>query len=112
MSAAAFDAIAAMLRARSGIVLTADRGYMLDTRLAPLLRQHGLANLDALAAKLRAPGAEPLARDVTDALTTNESSFFRDGKPFDHLRRALPRIAATRPAGAKLRVWSAACSTG
>ncbi len=112
MSASAFAAIAAMLRARSGIVLSEDRGYMLDTRLAPLLRTHGLASLDALAAKLRAPGSEALARDVIDALTTNESSFFRDGRPFEHLRRALPRIAAARPAGQRLRVWSAACSTG
>ncbi|MFT8245876.1 CheR family methyltransferase [Roseomonas sp. BN140053] len=112
MTAAAFDSIARLVRARSGIVLTADKGYMLDTRLAPVLRRHGLSSLEGLALRLAAPGAEPLAREVTEALTTNESSFFRDGKPFEHLRQILPRLAATRPLGQRLRVWSAACSTG
>jgi chemotaxis protein methyltransferase CheR len=112
VSAAAFETIAALVRARSGIVLGADKAYMLDTRLGGLMREHGLPNLDALAAKLRAAGSERLASAVTEALTTNESFFFRDGKPFDHLRRLLPRLAAARPATHRLRVLSAACSTG
>jgi chemotaxis protein methyltransferase CheR len=85
---------------------------MLETRLVPLLRREGLAGLGALAQRLRAPRAEALAEAVTEALTTNESSFFRDGKPFDHLRRVLPGLLASRPAGTPLRIWSAACSTG
>ncbi len=112
MNAESFASIAALVRARSGIVLTPDKGYMLETRLAPLLKQAGLPSLDALALKLRDPRAEALARDVTEALTTNESSFFRDGKPFDHLKRLLPAMMAKRPPGHKLRIWSAACSTG
>lgn len=112
MSGAAFETIATLVRARAGIVLGADKAYMLDTRLGGLMREKGLPNLDALAAKLRAPGAEPLAAAVTEALTTNESFFFRDGKPFEHLKRVLPRIAAARTAGQKIRVLSAACSTG
>jgi chemotaxis protein methyltransferase CheR len=110
--ATAFDTIAGLVRARSGIVLGADKSYMLDTRLGGLMRENGLAGLDALAARLRAPGSERLAAAVTEALTTNESFFFRDGKPFEHLRRMLPRIAATRAATQRLRVLSAACSTG
>ncbi|MBP0444896.1 methyltransferase domain-containing protein [Roseomonas sp. SSH11] len=112
MSGVAFDTIAALVRARAGIVLGADKAYMLDTRLGPLLREKGLADLEALAARLRLPGAEALAAAVTEALTTNESFFFRDGKPFEHLRRALPRLAAARGPGGRLRVLSAACSTG
>ena len=112
MNAEGFAAIAALIKARSGIVLTPDKEYMLETRLAPLLKQHGIASLDLLAVKLRDPRAELLAKAVTEALTTNESSFFRDGKPFDHLRRLLPKLLAARPPGHRLRIWSAACSTG
>ena len=112
MSTTAFETIAGLVRARAGIVLGADKAYMLDTRLGGLMREGGIAGLDQLAARLRAPGAERLAAAVTEALTTNESFFFRDGKPFEHLRRVLPRLAAARGAGARLRVLSAACSTG
>jgi len=107
-----FATIAQMVKSRSGLILTADKGYMLDTRLATLVQEHKLGGLDGLARRLKAPGAEPIAAAVTEALTTNESSFFRDGKPFDHLREVLPKLAVCRPAGATLRIWSAACSTG
>lgn len=112
MNTESFAAIAGLVRARSGIVLTPDKGYMLETRLVPILKQENIASLDALAVRLRDPRAETLARAVTEALTTNESSFFRDGKPFDHLKRLLPRLRASRPATHKMRIWSAACSTG
>lgn len=112
MSGTAFETIAGLVHARAGIVLGADKSYMLDTRLGGLMREHGLSNLDAVAAKLRGPASERLAAAVTEALTTNEFFFFRDGKPFEHLRRVLPRLAAARPAGHRLRVLSAACSTG
>ncbi|MDJ0388606.1 CheR family methyltransferase [Roseomonas sp. E05] len=112
MNAESFASIAALVKARSGIVLTPDKEYMLDTRLAPILKQEGIASLDALALRLRDSRSEVLARAVTEALTTNESSFFRDGKPFDHLRRLLPKLMAMRPPGHRLRIWSAASSTG
>jgi len=112
MNADGFASIAALVKARSGIVLTPDKEYMLDTRLAPILKLEGIPSLDALALRLRDARAEPLARMVTEALTTNESSFFRDGKPFEHLRRLLPGLMAARPAGHRIRIWSAACSTG
>jgi chemotaxis protein methyltransferase CheR len=112
MSPDGFAFIAGLVKSRSGLVLTPDKQYMLDTRLGPLLKKEGLASLDALALKLREPRAVRLAETVTEALTTNESSFFRDGKPFDHLKRILPGLAAARPVGSTLRIWSAACSTG
>ncbi len=105
--------LAGLAKARAGIVLASDKAYLLETRLAPLLRRDGIASLDALALRLRDPArAGALAREVVEALTTNESSFFRDGKPFEHLRGALPRLAAARPPGRPLRIWSAAYSTG
>ena len=112
MTPASFAALAAIIRARSGGVLTPDQGYMLETRLGALLKREGLRDLDALAARLRHPGSEPLAQEMTEALTTNESSFFRDGHPFEHLRGLLPALHRARPPGQPLRIWSAACSTG
>lgn len=112
MTPDSFAFLAGLVKARSGIVLTADKGYMLETRLDPLLRREGLPGLDALALRLREPRAEALTAELVEALTTNESSFFRDGKPFEHLKRLLPRLAAARPPGQPLRIWSAACSSG
>ncbi|MEJ0047210.1 MAG: protein-glutamate O-methyltransferase CheR [Rhodospirillales bacterium] len=108
---AGFNAISAMLKARSGLIVGPDKLYLLETRLAAMMRREGARDLDALADKLR-PG-NALEHEVVEAMTTNESLFFRDTKPFDALRlRILPRLHATRPAGAPLRIWSAAASTG
>ncbi len=113
MTPQSFDTLAKVLRAGSGLAIGPDKTYLLETRLAPLLKRENLASLDALATRLRAPGQETLAREVVEAMTTNESFFFRDHKPFAHVRaEALPRLHAARPPGAKLRIWSAAASTG
>ena len=73
--------------------------------LGPILRRHKLATLDSLAQRLgRGVAEEALAAEVTEALTTNETSFFRDGKPFEHLKRVLPQLQAARPAGHRLRL--------
>jgi chemotaxis protein methyltransferase CheR len=113
LSPAAFDFIAALLKSRSGLVIGPDKLYLLETRLASILKQQELRDLQTLADKLRAPGADALARDVVEAMTTNESFFFRDDKPFVHFRgQALPRLLAARGAAAPLRIWSAASSSG
>ena len=112
MNPATFQFLAGIMQQRSGGVLTADQDYMLVTRLAPLLKREALPSLDALAMRLRGPGAERLAQEMTELLTTNESHFFRDGKPFEHLASILPGLHRARPAGAPIRIWSAACSTG
>ena len=113
LTSAAFTVLADLLKSRSGLIIGQDKIYLLETRLVTLLRRDGLADLNALAERLGRPGAEPLAREVVEAMTTNESFFFRDDKPFQHFRtQALPRLIAARPAGATLRVWSAASSTG
>jgi len=113
LPAAVFETFAALLKSRSGLVIGPDKLYLLETRLAPVLKQEKLRDLIALAERLRSPMAEPLIRQVVEAMTTNESFFFRDDKPFQHFRnQALPRLLATRGAGTSLRIWSAASSSG
>lgn len=112
ISPATFAFLTGIVKARSGGVIGADQGYMLETRLAPLLKRESLPDLNALAARLKTPRTDTLAQEMTELLTTNESSFFRDTRPFEHLRGLLPELHKARPAGQPLRIWSAACSTG
>ena len=108
-----FDTIAGLLKTRSGLVIGQDKLYLLETRLATILKREKLGDLNKLAERLRGPGAEALAADVVEAMTTNESFFFRDDKPFQHFRQqALPHLIASRPPGATIRIWSAASSSG
>ena len=107
----AFDEIAALVKSRSGLALGPDKVYLLDTRLAAMTRRLGLRDYTTLVPLLRHDRA--LQDEVVEALTTNETLFFRDTKPFDHLRATgLPRLHAERPPGMPLRIWSAAASTG
>ena len=113
MTPQSFEVFSTLLRSGSGLAIGPDKAYLLETRLAPMVKREGLAGLDALAARLHGSPSSPLAREVVEAMTTNESFFFRDDRPFAHLRtQALPRLHAARPAGGKLRFWSAAASTG
>jgi chemotaxis protein methyltransferase CheR len=113
VSSAAFATLAGLLKARSGLIIGQDKIYLLETRLTTILRREKLADLNSLADRLGKPGADPLARDVVEAMTTNESFFFRDDKPFQHFRNAaLPGFVAARPPGSTLRIWSAASSSG
>ncbi len=111
-SAATIEVLARMIQARSGIALDASKLYLLESRLEPIMRRNGCADLNALAGRIRtAPDA--LAGEIVDAMTTNETLFFRDDKPFKHFREvALPALHAARAPGQRLRVWSAACSSG
>ncbi len=101
---------------RSGIVLDEHKGYLIDARFNQLARKLGLPSVEALVAKLRdpRPGDPVHAVDaVVEAMTTNETSFFRDGLPFECFRRhVVPDLLARRAAERKLTVWSAASSTG
>lgn len=108
-----FDLFAKIVYQRSGLVLTKEKAYLLDSRLMPVARRWNLAGLDELAGALRQRMDENLLADITDAMTTNESSFFRDQRPFDQFRQiVLPKFLAARAATKKLRIWSAACSNG
>lgn len=109
-----FEFLSGLLKERSGLVLTGDKGYLVESRLLPVARKHRLPGLDGLIGALRgAAGDGALAAEVTDAMTTNESSFFRDIKPFARFRETvLPSLLQARPPGRTIRIWSAGCSSG
>ena len=113
MTPADFEVFATLLKERSGLSLTPEKEYLLQSRLTPVARNHGLEGLEKLAAELRSKRPEPLIREVVEAMTTNESFFFRDGQPFEVFRKTvLPALIEARKSSRRLRIWSAACSTG
>ncbi|MEA3080304.1 MAG: chemotaxis protein methyltransferase CheR [Sphingomonadales bacterium] len=105
--------LAGLLEARTGQQLTMSRRWRIETALASLLRERGIATLDELITIL-VMGKEPsLSQQVVEALLNNETYFFRDRGPFDMLQRhALPELAQRREKSKRLRIWSAGCSTG
>ena len=105
--------MAQMLYQRSGLVIGEDKQYLLESRLVPLARKKGLKSLDELVAKVRENKDLALIGDVVEAMTTNESFFFRDSKPFVTFEKeTLPAMLKARAAKKALRIWSAAASTG
>ena len=107
-----YDFLRKLLKERSGLDLSADKQYLVESRLIPLARRAGLPGIAELVAKIKA-GAEKLTSDVVEAMTTNETFFFRDKIPFDHLREAiLPALVQARASRRSLRIWCAASSTG
>jgi chemotaxis protein methyltransferase CheR len=109
----AFETLASVLKSRSGLAIGPDKLYLLEARLSELVRREKLGDLNGLALRLGTSGAEALTREVVEAMTTNETFFFRDDKPFHHFRmHALPRLAADRTSACTLRIWSAAASSG
>ena len=108
-----FEIFSTLLHRRSGLSLTPDKAYLLEARLEPVARAWKLSGLEALATAVRAGRDERLLRDITDAMTTNESSFFRDLKPFEQFQnQVLPSLMSSRSPKKTLRIWSAACSSG
>ncbi len=108
-----FNLLAKLIRDKSGLNLTKDKGYLLESRLLPVARQHGLKALEELVMRLRSRPDNALIRDIVEAMTTNESFFFRDVKPFDQFKAVvLPHLLATKAASRGIRIWSAACSSG
>lgn len=113
MTPADYDYLRKLLKDRSGLVLSADKQYLVESRLLPIARRVSVRNLSDLVAKLKTPGSEPLIVEVVEAMTTNESFFFRDKIPFDHFREfMLPSLLKARASHHRIRVWCAAASTG
>lgn len=101
------------LKDESGLVVTPEKTYLLESRLVPVAQKAGLVGLEGIAAKLKAGGAGDLKRQVIEAMTTNETSFFRDTSPFDKFSKVLlPYFLNARATKKHLRIWSAACSSG
>ena len=108
-----FEYIAQLLYQRSGLVITQEKAYLLESRLNPVARKWDLDGIDALIGALRSKKEEKLIVDVTEAMTTNESFFFRDSRPFDQFKDiVLPHMLEARAARKQIRIWSAACSSG
>ena len=108
-----FNLLAKLIRDRSGLTLTKDKGYLLESRLLPVARQYSLKTLEELVMKLRSRPDNALIRDVVEAMTTNESFFFRDIKPFDQFKTVvLPHLMSIKAATRSIKIWSAACSSG
>lgn len=98
---------------RSGIVLDPTKEYLVEARLTMLAKKLGVASISALVAQVRNRGNETAERAITDAMTTNETSFFRDMTPFETLKKTvMPALLARRAAERKLSIWCAASSTG
>ena len=94
-------------------VLDPSRDYLFETRLTKLLRNQGMTRLDELVRHLRVKRDPPLERAIAEAMTINETSFFRDTRPFELLRtELLPKLVEARRHARGLRYWSAACSSG
>jgi chemotaxis protein methyltransferase CheR len=107
-----YEFLRKILKERSGLDLSSDKQYLVESRLVPLSRRTGLSGIGELVQKLKA-GTEPLTSQVVEAMTTNETFFFRDKIPFDHLKEAvLPALAQARASRRALRIWCAASSTG
>lgn len=108
-----YDYLRQVVQAEAAIVVEPWRNMQFDMRLGPVARQAGTNNLEDLVGMLRAEGKAPLRRAVAEAMTINETSFFRDGTPFDAIREViLPNLIKRNAATLRLRIWSAAGSSG
>ncbi len=108
-----YDYLRKYLKDRSGLVLSADKQYLVESRLLPVARRAGLSGLGDLVIALKAGRDDALMTGVVEAMTTNESFFFRDKIPFEHFRSiVLPALIAARRSARTIRIWCAATSTG
>ena len=100
------------IRDSSGLDLSADKQYLIESRLLPLSRKCGLPGISDLVQKMR-NGSSAIIAQVVEAMTTNETFFFRDKVPFDHFRDSIvPEIMKARASRKSIRIWCAAGSTG
>ena len=107
-----YEFLRKLLKDHSGLDLSADKQYLIESRLLPLARKAGLAGIPDLVQKMRG-GSTPLIVQVVEAMTTNETFFFRDKIPFDHFRdTVMPELLQARATRKSIRIWCAAGSTG
>jgi len=107
-----YEYLRKMLKDLSGLDLSADKQYLIESRLLPLARKSGMADIGGLVQKMKG-GSSALVNQVVEAMTTNETFFFRDKVPFDHLRNTImPEMLRARAARKSIRIWCAAGSTG
>jgi chemotaxis protein methyltransferase CheR len=108
-----YDYLRRLVKDRSGLVLSADKQYLVESRLLPVALKSGIDGLSSLVQRLRDGHDNQLAVEVVEAMATNESFFFRDKGPFEHFQRTImPALLAARAAQRRIRIWCAAASTG
>jgi chemotaxis protein methyltransferase CheR len=109
-----FDYLRDMLKARSGLVLGDEKRYLLESRLMPVAREIGLESLSGLVSNLKTDDSDELREKITQAMTINESFFFRDKSPFENFKNIMAPalLASSRAASRNMRIWCAASSTG
>ncbi len=113
VGASDFDFIAQLVWQRSAIVLEKGKEYLVESRLLPLARREGEESVSSFVSKLQTSPSSPLLEQVVDAMTTNETSWFRDHYPFQALgSHILPEFTGNRTRDRVLRIWSAGCSSG
>jgi chemotaxis protein methyltransferase CheR len=107
-----YDFVELLLKTESGIIVTPDKMYLLETRLSPVAQRHQFEHIDQMLERLKLVPDKALQKDIIEAMTTNETSFFRDSSPFDKFKNVMmPFYIKNRP-NKHLRIWSAACSSG
>lgn len=108
-----FNFISNLVRSKSAIVLESGKAYLVESRLSPVARELGLKNIAELVSELQKPGSQKLTQRVVEAMTTNETSFFRDIHPFTALKeKIIPNLIQWRAKEKSLSIWSNACSSG
>lgn len=108
-----FELLRSVVKSRSGLTLSPDKAYLLENRLMAVARKWGMNDIDGLAETVRGRPNEDLLREITEAMTTNETLFFRDQSPFEQLQKVvLPRLLSDRRDRRHIRIWSAGCSSG
>ncbi len=113
ISAATFDFVRTLVCDQAGIVLERDKHYLVEARLIPVARRRGFESADALVTHASRTGDATLKQCVVEAMTTNETTFFRDGEPFEALRhQVLPEVIERRQMTKQIRIWCCAASTG
>ncbi len=113
MTPATYTALSDWLFARLGLSLGFDKAYLVESRITPIVRRHGLPSIDALGALLGRRLPEDMAREICGAMTASESAFFRDVRPYAHFaREALPALLRARAGLRRLRIWNAVAGGG
>jgi chemotaxis protein methyltransferase CheR len=108
-----FSYVRDLIYRQAAIVLEKEKSYLVEARLSPLLRKHGFRSLTEMIAQMRRQPNNGLRFDVVEAMTTNETSFFRDIHPFELLKKkVLPDLIKRRAALRQLNIWCAAASSG
>ncbi len=108
-----FDVYKELLKEKSGLVLSPDKSYLLESRLTPISKKWGFDDLEAMTKSLNGVPDKNMIIDIIEAMTTNETSFFRDMRPFDLFRdETLPYMLETRVNKRRLNIWCAAASSG